>query len=114
MHARACLKRTDCNLSSHSRIRRMNATVKRFSQATRRGIVRRRLLTVMMLAAAVLGISGRQSFSQTVSRVELHAVQTTTPPKLDGVLDEAVWTSEPVMLEGWASYNPLRGEPARQ
>jgi len=92
----------------------MNATVKRFSQATRRGIVRRRLLTVMMLAAAVLGISGRQSFSQTVSRVELHAVQTTTPPKLDGVLDEAVWTSEPVMLEGWASYNPLRGEPARQ
>jgi hypothetical protein len=68
----------------------------------------------MMLAAAVMGISGRQSLAQTVSRVELHAVQTTTPPKLDGVLDEAVWTSEPVMLEGWASYNPLRGEPARQ
>ena len=76
--------------------------------------MRRRVLTVMMFAAAVMGISGRQSFSQTVSRVELHAVQTTTPPKLDGVLDETVWTSEPMLLEGWASYNPLRGEPARQ
>ena len=37
-----------------------------------------------------------------------------TPPALDGVLDDELWQAEPVPAGTWVSYNPLRGEPARQ
>ena len=52
--------------------------------------------------------------AQAVTRPELHAVRATTPPRVDGVLDDAAWAHEPYPLEPWVSYNPLRGEPAKQ
>jgi len=52
--------------------------------------------------------------AQGVTSQELHAVRATTSPKVDGVLDDAAWAHEPYPLEPWVSYNPLRGEPAKQ
>jgi hypothetical protein len=52
--------------------------------------------------------------AQAVATPELHAERATTPPKLDGVLDDAAWAHEPMPLDPWVSYNPLRGEPAKQ
>jgi hypothetical protein len=36
------------------------------------------------------------------------------PPKLDGRLDDQVWSGPPLPAENWVSYNPLRGEPEQQ
>jgi hypothetical protein len=76
--------------------------------------VQQRRFTVAMLAAALIGVVARPSPAQSLPRIDLHAVQAATAPTLDGVLDDAVWAREPMTLEGWTSYNPLRGEPARQ
>ena len=67
-----------------------------------------------MLWAFLVAVSTAPASSQTQTALELHATPAMTPPKLDGVLDDAVWAREPMPLEGWASYDPLRGEPARQ
>ncbi|MBC7821873.1 MAG: carbohydrate binding family 9 domain-containing protein, partial [Planctomycetaceae bacterium] len=40
----------------------------------------------------------------------LRPVRITTPPKLDGILDDEAWAGEPLPLDGWSSYNPMRGE----
>ena len=76
--------------------------------------MRRRLLIAATFAAILSGILAGPAASQTLSHVELHAVQAMTAPNLDGVLDDAVWSGAPMPLDGWVSYNPLRGEPARQ
>ena len=41
---------------------------------------------------------------------DLQARRVTTPPKLDGVLDDEAWSDGPQPLDTWMSYNPLRGE----
>jgi hypothetical protein len=45
-------------------------------------------------------------------RTALRPVRTAVPPKLDGVLDDEAWSREPLPLDAWMSYNPMRGEPA--
>ena len=35
-------------------------------------------------------------------------------PKLDGQLDDQVWSGAPISMTSWISYNPLRGEPEQQ
>ena len=47
-------------------------------------------------------------------RADLRALRAATPPTLDGVLDDQVWTAAPLPAENWVSYNPLRGEPEQQ
>lgn len=42
----------------------------------------------------------------------LHARGAALPPTLDGVLDDAVWSAEPLPLGPWISYQPLHGERA--
>ena len=32
------------------------------------------------------------------------------PPKLDGILDDQVWTQGPMPTGQWVSYNPNRGD----
>src|SRR5262245_9048751 len=46
-------------------------------------------------------------------RMELHPRAVTVAPQIDGVLNDEAWTAEPLALDAWATYNPLRGEPAR-
>ena len=47
-------------------------------------------------------------------RPELRAHHAAVPPKLDGVLDDQLWSLPPVEADNWVSYNPLRGEPQQQ
>ena len=46
--------------------------------------------------------------------LELHARQVSVAPTVDGVLDDEAWSGAPLSLERWISYNPMRGEPARE
>ena len=48
--------------------------------------------------------------AQGAGGAELRPVRITTPPKLDGILDDEAWSGDPLPLEGWSSYNPMRGE----
>ena len=72
------------------------------------------IATPAMLSAMLIGMLASTAASQTPPPVELHGERAASAPKLDGVLDDEVWARDPMTLEGWASYNPLRGEPARQ
>ena len=48
------------------------------------------------------------------AREDLRARRATVPPKIDGLLDDELWSAEPLPLDRWMSYNPLRGEPEQQ
>jgi Domain of unknown function (DUF5916)/Carbohydrate family 9 binding domain-like len=54
------------------------------------------------------------AFAQAADRQELRAWRATVPPKIDGLLDDELWSTEPLQLDVWMSYNPLRGEPEQQ
>jgi Domain of unknown function (DUF5916)/Carbohydrate family 9 binding domain-like len=45
---------------------------------------------------------------------DLQGRYTSTPPKIDGILDDEVWAGEPLQLGPWVSYNPMRGQPATE
>ena len=47
--------------------------------------------------------------AQSTEPTELRARRATTSPKIDGILDDEVWSGDPLPLERWVSYNPLRG-----
>jgi hypothetical protein len=55
-----------------------------------------------------------QLLAQSGARADLRAVRITTPPKLDGILDDEAWSGDPLPLDGWISYNPMRGEAAAE
>ena len=88
--------------------------VKPWLTATRNASVQGRIGIPLALGILVLSQYAAAANAQAVARPELHAERATTPPKLDGVLDDAAWAHEPMALEPWVSYNPLRGEPAKQ
>lgn len=89
--------------------------VKPSTPATRNASVRGRLIGIpIALAVLVVSQSAATANAQAVDRSELRAERATTPPKLDGILDDAAWAREPLALDEWVSYNPLRGEPAKQ
>src|SRR6266545_8072995 len=80
----------------------------------RNASVQGRIGIPLALGILVLSQFAAAANAQAVARPELHAERATTPPKLDGVLDDAAWAHEPMALEPWVSYNPLRGEPEKQ
>jgi len=65
------------------------------------------LFVVFVLVAA-------STAAQTPSREALRARRATVPPKIDGLLDDELWSTDPLALDRWMSYNPLRGEPEQQ
>jgi hypothetical protein len=72
--------------------------------------------------AAAQTAPGSSALSQTavttvapaVAPGDLRARLAGTPPKIDGALDDEIWSAAPLQLDRWMSYNPLRGEPERQ
>jgi hypothetical protein len=70
--------------------------------------------TVVLVVAICSVVSSRSAAAQTAPRQEIQARRATVPPKLDGLLDDDLWDSDPLPLERWMSYNPLRGEPEQQ
>ena len=79
-----------------------------------------RLVSTLCLVCALL--TATSAVAQTPAREEsgaqphqdLRARLATVPPKIDGVLDDELWSGEPLPLDKWMSYNPLRGEPEQQ
>jgi hypothetical protein len=58
-------------------------------------------------AVAILFCTGAQAQDAAGFRVE----RASEPPKIDGVLDDAAWAKvAPMPNDGWASYNPNRGD----
>ena len=45
-------------------------------------------------------------FAQGGGKTELRPVRITTPPKLDGILDDEAWSGDPLQLEGWIVVQP--------
>src|SRR6266850_5927792 len=88
--------------------------VKPMTDTIRNAGVKGRIGIPLALGIFVLAQFAAAANAQSVSRPDLYAERATTPPKLDGVLDDAAWSREPMPLEPWVSYNPLRGEPAKQ
>src|SRR5688500_15208170 len=62
----------------------------------------------------IYAASPARLLAQTGARADLRAVRITTPPKLDGILDDEAWSGDPLPLDGWISYNPMRGEAAAE
>lgn len=52
--------------------------------------------------------------AQGQDKAELRPVRIATPPKIDGILDDEAWTGDPLPLDKWMSYNPMRGEAAAE
>ena len=66
------------------------------------------LLSVAVLVAPALALGAD------AVRPRLEPVRTTTPPSVDGVLDDAAWQGAPLPLTGWLTYNPLNGDTLAQ
>ena len=65
--------------------------------------MRRALTTVLLVALGAGGVDAQD-------RPEFHIERASTPPNIDGVLDDEVWQREPLQLDDWLSYNPNRGD----
>jgi hypothetical protein len=55
-----------------------------------------------------------QAQAQAPLPVEFRARHASIPPKLDGVLDDAIWQTSAIPIDGWVTYNPLRGGRAEE
>jgi hypothetical protein len=64
-----------------------------------------------LIVGALILLAAQPSFAQPG---ELRALRAAVAPKVDGVLDDQVWTNAPTPAENWVSYNPLRGEAEQQ
>jgi hypothetical protein len=73
-----------------------------------------KLVRVIAAVFMIYGLLPAPAPAQTAGREELRAIRATVPPKIDGLLDDELWSTEPLQLDRWMSYNPLRGEPEQQ
>ncbi|HEY8551550.1 MAG TPA: DUF5916 domain-containing protein [Vicinamibacterales bacterium] len=70
------------------------------------------LLVAAVLVPAVLVAQPGQDGRQPIP--DLQAIQASTPPEIDGALDDAVWQAPALPLGTWTSYNPLYGDTIPQ
>jgi hypothetical protein len=68
-------------------------------------------LIVSAASALCLGVPA-QIQAQDAPRPDLRPTRITVPPKVDGILDDEAWSRDPLPLDKWMSYNPMRGEAA--
>lgn len=61
----------------------------------------------LALAALILAFAANAAAQ---AQPDFQVTRAEAPPKVDGVLDDAVWTRAPLAMDGWASYNPNRGD----
>src|ERR687892_416991 len=73
----------------------------------------RRMLTSSIVAALLLIMGGMASAQEAV-RPNLEAVRVTSPPAIDGLLDDEAWRGEAQPTGEWLSYNPLHGNKIPQ
>ena len=70
-----------------------------------------RLLAVI---CTVLSGSAGLAHAQTAARPALQAVRVSTPPAIDGLLDDEAWRGKSQPTGDWLSYNPLHGNKIPQ
>ena len=70
--------------------------------------------TVLLIATSARAQTPARDDSPAPTREGLRARHASVPPKIDGVLDDELWSDEPLQLDNWMSYHPLRGEPELQ
>jgi Domain of unknown function (DUF5916)/Carbohydrate family 9 binding domain-like len=58
--------------------------------------------------AALALLLASHAYAQATNEFQIE--RTATPPKMDGILDDEVWTRAPLPLGEWVSYNPVRGD----
>ncbi len=63
--------------------------------------------TLVFLSALLCLTAGRAAAQASADILVERAAQ---PPKLDGVLDDEVWTRAPLPATEWVSYQPVRGD----
>src|SRR5215207_4385954 len=61
-----------------------------------------------LLTAGLCLCLSSSAFAQ--SPAEYRVPRAAEPPKLDGILDDQVWTQAPMPTGQWVSYNPNRGD----
>ncbi len=59
----------------------------------------------------LLVLSGIVAFSNG-TRKELDAVRITDPPRIDGILDEAIWNDDVAVATDFIQYSPFNGDPS--
>ncbi len=73
-----------------------------------------RLAAVFFVICLIFAAIPGETRGQTPTPVNLTAHRVSIPPKLDGVLDDEAWAKDPLPLNTWMSYNPMRGEAAAE
>src|SRR5688572_11766679 len=66
------------------------------------------------LAVLVILVAPDSATGQERADTELRPVRAVSAPRIDGILDDGVWSGEPQPLGNWISYNPLRGQGAEE
>jgi hypothetical protein len=66
------------------------------------------------LCFAAVVFTSIDTSAQTFERPQLRAERASTPPVIDGTLDDQSWQGEPIPAGEWLSYNPLPGERVPQ
>jgi hypothetical protein len=70
------------------------------------------VLSVAVVPAEAAADSGGRGAAPTFATVP--ATLLTTPPVMDGILDDAIWTTPELQTGEWRSYNPLHGDTVPQ
>src|SRR5712691_9436642 len=65
-------------------------------------------------ALALAAMSFATPAASAADRPRIEPVRVTTPPVIDGRLDDEVWQGPPLALSDWLTYNPLNGEKLAQ
>ena len=65
---------------------------------------------ILTLAVLMLGSFARAD----EERPRIEPVRVTTPPTIDGVLDDAAWQGAALPMSEWLTYNPLNGDRLEQ
>jgi uncharacterized protein DUF5916/cellulose/xylan binding protein with CBM9 domain len=66
------------------------------------------------LLCLALALAAAPAQAAEEERPRLDPVRITTPPTIDGVLDDAAWQGAPLPLTEWLTYNPLNGDKLAQ
>jgi hypothetical protein len=76
--------------------------------------VRRNVRPLLIaLYAAALSVPAHAADNPPVPAL-MAATRVTTPPVIDGILDDEAWTALPLPTDEWLSYNPLHGDKIPQ
>ncbi len=70
------------------------------------------LLLVLLALCMNRPICAEENAPSYASEINVHPVS--SPPKIDGVLDDPVWQEAPLELGEWLTYNPLYGDKMAQ